>query len=194
MSLRLSLAAILITAFTLPIVEATARSLGCTDPVVISNALKKVTDTDWQNISETSLQSMWPAELGGADCRGGACQTLWRKDRIIDDKCECCELFKFDVDRDDKANAIKERFYGIMIYYSADGQSEVLNAARMFARALGLSDSDVATIGRNPQEKFMWNVDGKQQQIALMEVQLMRQQRTWEVYISLSRHPEHQSP
>ena len=155
----------------------------------MSKALKGISDSDWNDISETKLPSLWPTEISPIDCNAGACQTLGRQDRVINNECECCELFHLQVDRNDKGGVIKERLHSIVIYYSATGREETILAAKKLARSLGLSDADAATIGREPQQHFYWDVDhGKLKEIALMDVQLTHQESIWKVYFLVSRH------
>jgi hypothetical protein len=191
MNLRRVLAITSVVIISASAFASNARLQGCLDPNVLGPALKNIADRDWETVSETDLQRMWPMELGGAQCSEGACQTLRRRDRIIDDVCECCELFNFTIDRNEHGSAIREQLHSIVIHYSATSRDELLTAARMFARALGLSESEANTIGRKPQQQFYWRVrQSKPQQLALMEVDASRQQGQWRVYLNLSRHLE----
>ena len=186
---RLLLISVVTMTLSLPARGKPARPLGCADPDVIGKALMALSNADWNNISETVLPTMWPTEISPIDCSAGACQTLGRQDRVINNECECCELFHLEVDRSDKGGAIKERLRSIVIYYSATNREETLLSARKLARALGLSEADAATIGREPQQHFYWDVDrGNQKEIALMDARLMHQQSTWKIYFLLSRH------
>jgi len=188
MSRRFLLVVIVTIALSARAQGAPTRMLGCEDPDVMSKALKGISNSDWNDISETSLPSMWPMEISPADCNAGACQTVWSQDRVIGNECECCELFHFQVDRNDQGGLIKERLEGIVIHYSATDRGEILMAAKKLARALGLSGSDTATVGRQPQQQFYWYVDsGKQKEIALLEVQVTHQRLMWKVSFFFSR-------
>jgi hypothetical protein len=155
----------------------------------MSKALKGISDRDWNSISETNLRSMWPAEVSPIDCNAGSCQTLGRQDRIINNECECCELFLLQVDRNDKGEMTQERLHSIVIYYSAYTKEAALSAARKLTRALGLSEAETATIGREPQQHFYWDVNsGKLKEIALMDVELTHRRSIWRIYVLVSRH------
>jgi hypothetical protein len=186
---RLILVMVASTTFVRPAGSAPARPLGCVDPVVLSKALKGLNDSDWNDISESTLQSKWPLEITGANCIPGACQTLWREDRVINNECECCELFHFDVGRESPDVVTKERLSSIVIHYSATSSGEILAAARAFARALGFSEADAATIRGDAQQHFDREVTlGKQMEIALMTTQVTHQRSIWKLYLLASRH------
>jgi hypothetical protein len=188
---RLLLVVIVAALFISAARSGSSRPVGCADPDVMRKALKGISDSDWNAISETNLQSMWPTEISPADCNAGACQTLSHEGRVIDNNCECCELFHFQIDREDKAASIKERLHTIVIHYSVANGDEILTVARSFARAVGLSDADSATIKRETRQSFDWDVDrGKQKEIASLEVEITHQRQMWHVYLSLSRYPE----
>jgi hypothetical protein len=97
-SAKVLLVLIVAILFTGSVRSGPSYPLGCADPDVMSKGLKNVSNRDWNEISETSLPSMWPTEISPIYCNAGACQTLGREDRIIYNKCECCEQFDFQVD------------------------------------------------------------------------------------------------
>jgi hypothetical protein len=176
--------------FAGPAVSAPSHPLGCADPDIVSKALKGISNRDWNEISETNLSSMWPTEISPVDCNAGACQTLGREDRIINNKCECCELFLLQVDRDN-VGQIKERLQSMVIHYSVTGSDEILAAAKKFARAMGLSDADAATIKRQARQQFEWDVDrGRQHELAVLTVEVTHQRQMWQVYLFLAHHPK----
>lgn len=185
MSLRLSLLTLLAT-LAFPVAVSNGRSLGCADVNVLATALKNITSSDWADISETHLQSMWPMELGGRDCKAGTCPQLRRNDRIINDECQCCEIFHFDLGRD--KDVMTERLQGIVIYYATFRRNDTLAAAKTLAEALGLAPAEAAAIGRKPIKTY-WRVSGEPHTVSLLEVHIMQRLGTWIVYLNVSRFP-----
>jgi len=177
------------TIFIRPAGSATARPLGCEDPVVLSKALKSLSDSDWNDISESTLQSKWPSEITSANCKPGACEMLLGEDRVINNECECCELFHFDVSRESPDVVTKEQLSSIAIHYSAASSGEILTAARAFARALGISEEDAATIRGGARQQFDREVTfGKQKEVDLITIQVTRQHSLWQLYLFVGRH------
>ena len=84
---RLVLIVIAITVLWRPALGSPARLFGCAAPETISKALEGISKSDWADISETTLASMWPTEVRPTDCDAGACRTLSREDRIINNEC-----------------------------------------------------------------------------------------------------------
>ncbi len=188
---RLLLVVMVTTLFISPARSGPSRPLGCSDPDVMRKALKGISNRDWNDLSETNLPSLWPMEIRPGDCNAGACQMMLHEGRVIDNDCECCELFHFQIDREGKAASIKERLHSIVIHYSVANSDEILTVARSFARAVGLSDADAATIKRETRQSFDWDVDrGKLKEIASLEVEITHQRQMWHVFLSLSRYPE----
>jgi hypothetical protein len=176
-----------------PRLEAGSRLAGCPNPKTLSSTLKTIAKSDWEGISVASLRSVWPAELGESDCTNGLCGTLKREDHIINDECQCCELFHFDLQRVQIGVADKPTFFAIGIYYTSNSLSEPVDAAKILAQSIGLSDGDAATIGRkgNKSYEFYWEVDGgSRPQFSLLQIQILRQQQLWTVYLFSSRNPK----
>jgi hypothetical protein len=86
---------------------ATTSSIDCGDSIILGNALKTVGDQDWARLSEADLHSIWPTEVGSLDCKDAACQTRSQKDKVLSDESECCELFNFEMGRDDNGGRSK---------------------------------------------------------------------------------------
>ena len=183
---RLKLGAILLAWTSL--YSSSVRPMGCAGSNALAASLKSVSNLDWDHIDETKLQSIWQTELGGIECSAGACQTTGRRDRVINDKCQCCELFSFDIKRNDKGDVTNERLHGMVIYYSTGTRNEILSDARTLAVAMGLSQSESATIDFKEHQEFNWKLGtSKQQEIALLNVHIYKQDGLWTVYLHLSR-------
>lgn len=165
-----------------------SESADCAQVDITRTALRRINDSDWSQISTAKLRSIWPMRLESADCAAGSCNTLQREDRIIQNECQCCEIFHFDVEHDDKGTATKQRLHTIVLYYSGAGRQEVMSAAKTLAQALGLSGSDLEAIGHKPVQSFNWIVDRNgRKEIALLEMRSVHRQETWTVYFHLSR-------
>jgi hypothetical protein len=176
---RLILVTIATTIFIRPVGSAPTRLLGCEDPAVLSHALRGFSDSDWNEISEVSLRSKWPSELTTANCIPGSCQMIWREDRVIGGKCECCESFDFEAIHETNDVAVKKQLSNIVIHYSTDSSAEIYSVAKIFARALGFSEADVATIHGDALLQFDREVTvGKRKEVALMSIQVAHQNST----------------
>jgi hypothetical protein len=65
---------------------------------------------------------------------------------------------------------------------------EIAGSARFFSSLLGLTGTDLETIGRKPVQSFNWIVDRSgHKEIALMEVQTAHRQEAWTAYFHFSR-------
>ncbi|HEY8716627.1 MAG TPA: hypothetical protein VIM00_14685 [Candidatus Acidoferrum sp.] len=159
----------------------------------MSAALKIISESDWARISATELRSMWPTKLEAIDCDAGDCKTLRREDRAISHECQCCEIFHFEVDRDDHGASQKQRLHTIVLYYSDGRRNETLNAARAFAKSLGLPETDLETIGLKPLQSFHWYVDRNgHREIVLVEIRTVCRHGVWTVFFHVSR--QHDEP
>jgi hypothetical protein len=188
MNLGPRLVAILAAAAALMPSVSNIRPAGCVTPDILAKSLKAVTDRDWNDVDEKKLQSIWPSEIGGIECTAGACQTIGRRDRVINDECQCCELFGLNIERNDKGEVTSERLHSIVFYYSAVTRGELLDDAKILARAMGLPDSDAATLGSKRPQDFNWVADkAKKQEITLLDVRFYHQDGMWTAYFHLSR-------
>jgi hypothetical protein len=188
---RFLILVVVATLFIDPAWSGPSQRQGCTNPDVLRKALKTISESDWNGISETNLQSMWPMEISPTDCNDGAYQTMSHEGRVINNDCECCELFHFQIDSGSKAGSIKERLHGIVIHYSEADSEEILPVARSLARAVGLSEADTATIKRETRQHFDWDINrGKQKEIATLDLEITHQRQGWNVYLSLVRYEE----
>jgi hypothetical protein len=169
---------------TIPVEGSNVRLLGCPDVDVLTIALKNITNSDWREISETQLRSMWPMELSGRSCNAGSCDSLQRNDRVISDACQCCEIFYFVSDKGTK------QLEDIVVWYSTDERSDAVAAGKRIAEALGLPPTESRAVGRKRVNTY-WTVNEEAQIVAFMEVNVVRQARAWAVYVDVSRqqHP-----
>ncbi len=168
--------------------QASNQLEGCPDPKVIADALEKIKDAGWQNVSLQRLREVWPTELSAADCGAEASLSAWSKDRIIKDHCQCCTTFFFV--QQDQSETKGERLQNIVINYTGRRREEIVAAARGLARATGLGDSDLATVGNDTVQNFTWKGTRGNDKDDLygLEVRFTRQGALWELYFNVSRH------
>jgi hypothetical protein len=110
---------------------------------------------------------------------------LVSRDRIIEGRCECCEAFAFDVERN--ADGVRiEHLKNIVIHFSAPSKERVIDAARKLAQAAGMPECKVATINADSAQRYEWR-DSREQvrQAYTLELQFTRADRNLELYLSL---------
>ena len=178
-----------VTTFYVSPICANVSAVDCLAPEPLVSVLKGLEEREWGAVSKRTLRSMWPPEAGDLDCNDTACQTLSNKGKVTDGECECCVLFNFDIDRDDKGAVINERLYSVVIYYSASDKNKTVEVTRTLAEAFGAPNSVTSTIRGKRQQQLYWNLDrGKNTEVALMELTVTHRRRSWTVYIHFSRH------
>src|SRR5215475_6639649 len=82
-------------------------------------ALKRISDSDWSQLSPNELRSLWPVPLQATDCDANGCKTLQRQDRIAEGECQCCEIFHFDIGSND-AGALKRHQLRTIVFYDSE--------------------------------------------------------------------------
>jgi len=165
-------------------VASESRLVGCPNPDAIATAMSKLEQTDWHELTSTQVRAIWPENLNSVPCeRDKGCRMLGSNGRIIENHCECCEVFDFDLKHDaDDTDELRN----IIIHYSARDRQEVVGVAKKIARAVGLPDSKLATVGKNRIQKYEWqNSKGRATETDL-ELQFTRLGAVWEVYLALA--------
>lgn len=104
---------------------------------------------------------------------------------VIDGLCECCQ--KIDIDHPSNSEAGSDESLVVTIYYSARSKTDVVVAARALAKAAGLSDDHVRTVGREPDESFQWQ-GASQGEMFVMAVKLTHREAHWTVFVHADRH------
>ena len=189
MKRQILVVAVLTCAVALQSIASTAPLKGCITRHALAANLKIITARDWNQIGEKQLQAIWTSELGGIDCKGGACNTMGRKDRVIKDECDCCELFQFSIVRDNNGNVTSEHLHNIVVYYSRATRKELLDDARVLASAMGLKTSDAGRIDFKVQD-FNWTIKtSNPKQVVLLNTRLYHHGSVWTAYFLLSRQP-----
>ena len=161
--------------------SAPARLVGCQNPTTIAEALTKLRENRWRNVSVVELEKIWPSRLTLADCDSVGCKSAESEDRIIVGLCDCCEIFYFDKE---EGSSQPGQLDNIIIHYSASERREAIEAGRLFARGAGFADADVAMIGQMPQQHFDW--DSNQENINFaVEIHLNKRGNLWDLYFNL---------
>jgi hypothetical protein len=157
---------------------------GCTNPDAIAMALAKLHEADWRDVSLDQLRSIWPTELDGKDCDPGGCRDVWSEDRIISGHCQCCATFMFKT-QGSEAMPRTEWLDNVVINYSMQRRVELVAVAKTFAAALGLRQTDLETIGRDPVQIFHWETTGRQgRELSGIELLLTDEGTRWELYLN----------
>jgi hypothetical protein len=117
------------------------------------------------------------------------CRLLVSKERVINSHCECCETFAFDVGRSSDGSS-SEHLNNVIVHYSARSQERVVDAARELAKAVGVSNRDVAKVGDDSVQRYEWKDSRAHvQENYLLEVRFTHADRNWELYLALSAEP-----
>jgi hypothetical protein len=158
---------------------------GCGSVTAITQALAKLEKNDLKEISLDRVQSLWPTKLEASDCTTEGCRSLLHQGRIIDGVCQCCE--KIDIDQRPNSEGGVDESLVVTIYYSAPAEKDVVTAAKLLAKAAGLGDDEIRTVGREPDQSFQWK-GARQTELFLMAVKFAHRDKLWTVYVHVDRH------
>jgi hypothetical protein len=161
---------------------------GCPNLPALAAALEKLQNNRWEDLNQIRVQDMWPTELLCEDSDG--CGTLTNRGRIISSFPECAEIFNFDIGT--------KQLTGGIIYYSTSRKRDTIVAARVLAKSIGVSKSDLATIGNDPDQGFHWisgydsvkNMD----EVSSLGVGISFRKNVWTVRLGFNRPSVDQSP
>jgi len=168
--------------------DLTQRLEGCPDPTQIVAALKTLRNSDWKNVSVEDLQKVWPTHLKGLECNEKVCSSVISEGRVINGEFECGEVFDFKVSRS-KDGAPRERLQSVTIHYTAQTREETVIIAKSFANAIGLSDADAVSVGRENWQQFHWQSDAFGKEAHVLGLQWNRLGSKWNLYLSADRYP-----
>ena len=165
---------------------------GCPEPRDTGAALATLHERGWPLWAPQELAKVWPRTLTPLECQltRGTCVLLGHKGRSSEDACECCETFQFDQeDRDGKG----QRLSAVIVYYSAEEYADVLSAARLLAKTMGLPESEGPAGQDQPppqplRQSFEWKEAGLQKR-AVMDLEISHR-KVWTVYLRVGWHPE----
>jgi hypothetical protein len=168
------------------------RLEGCTNPADIQRALETLSRSDWRDISLTRVQALWPSRVDASDCESDkVCRTGWSKGRIIDNECECCELFSFDLSRNGSGEQ-SDQLSSVVVYYSAPRREELIPVAKHLAKAAGLADTKVGAIDLQSDQDFDWKTENKTTiQIDDINMRITSRGKLWRLYMNFGRHYDH---
>ncbi len=161
-----------------------SRLEGCPDPTAIAAALAKLRNSRWQELTTARLQAMWPTELLGASCDSSTERSLESKGRIIGGHYECSEIFLFDVKRGTDRTA-PEQLTNLVVHYSTARRQNATATAKIFARALGASESDVRHLGKESQNDFHW--ESAKDELSHLVVEFSHERTVWTITLNFSR-------
>lgn len=161
--------------------SAPARLLGCQNPTTIAEALTTLRKNRWRNVSVVELEKIWPSRLTLMDCDSVDCKSAESEDRIIVGLCDCCEIFYFDKE---EGSSQPGKLENIIIHYSASERRDAIEGGKIFARAAGFAETDVAVIGQQPQQHFEWDTNLDNIYFAV-EIHLNKRGNLWDLYFNL---------
>jgi hypothetical protein len=166
---------------------------GCVEPESIAAALAKLRERGWTGWAPEELVKTWPRTLATLDCESskGTCVLLTHKGRGDVTSCECCETFRFE--QKDSAGKGRERLAAITIFYSAAQYADVLRAARLLAKTMGLPSTE-GPLGqdRPPLEstrQYSHWTEPTLGKMAVLDV-AMRHEKVWTVSLSVAWYPD----
>jgi hypothetical protein len=134
--------------------EANGRE-GCVKPATIAKGLTRVQALDLSSISLEQIQTIWPTELKASGCNPGSCLSLEHQGRIINGHRECTE--KLEIIPPQKPAPGADRSLSIKIDFSAGQKAEVVAAAKQLAKAAGLGEPMLSSVGHELDEQFQWD-------------------------------------
>jgi hypothetical protein len=164
---------------------------GCNDPKRIAELILKLQANDWSTLSVERIQSIWPTPLVEITCQNpNGCRALVSQGRVINGHCECCEAFTFG-GKNNFDGMRSEELKNMVLHYTNSNRTEIVNAARVLARAAGLSGTHVAGVGGEPVQRFEWKTtEQKLGSNSVLEVGFVHVQDNWELYFALTRENE----
>ena len=159
---------------------------GCPDTHAVSAALAKLRKYDWRETSLAQLQAVWPTHLDGLDCDASGCTSVWSKDRIIANQCECCTTFFLGAYRGEKGSR-SAHLTSIAINFSDRDRDVVISTAKELSLASGLGESDRKLIGSDIRT-FSWQ-DVPRRLVCILDVSIRRSGVIWTLNFNFSQQP-----
>jgi hypothetical protein len=136
----------------------------------------------------------WPRPLTSRPCESarGTCVHLVHAGRERRDACECCESFLLG-QHDGPGAQGREQLRTVTIQYAAEQYADVLNAARLLTKAMGLPETEwPAGLNRPPSKRHVklltWEEATVKRQASL-ELQINRG-KAWMLFLALTWYPE----
>jgi hypothetical protein len=191
MRLRYLLPVVLLLQFG-SISSAVSRSLdGCPEPKDLASELAKLRERGWKVWTPEELLKVWPGPLEPIDCQSsqGTCVQLGHQGRGDKDSCSCCETFDFRSEVERTGNT-QEYLSAVIVFYSAHRYADVLAAARLLAKTMGLPDTEGPVAQDQPPPRPLWqSFDWKDtaEWITVLDLQISHG-KAWTVYIAVGWH------
>ncbi len=135
--------------------RAAERLEGCSDPAVLATGLKTLREKGWANVSIDYLLNTWPTMLRALDRGPNGWDSVVSEDRIIKGEMECGELFYFDLTLTPDGT-VNERLDYITVRYTGRTREQTEQAAKLLSRAIGLTEGQTASLGRDADQSFGW--------------------------------------
>lgn len=184
MTLNVALCLILALAPVRGSIRVDRRLEGCVDPKTIATLLAKMQQTDPRGITLKQLRGLWPTELADIECDAKASRSVQSQDRILKGHCQCCSVFSFKVRRE-QGGATNEQLVSATINYSASRRNTLVSMAKDFARASGLGENELKTIGTEAAQSFQWKASkGREPRVYVVEIRFAREVGLWKLYFS----------
>jgi hypothetical protein len=179
--------AILYVAIMLMPVVCTARQNGrlegCVNQKKIATVLGEMRQENSRPISEEQFRAMWPIELADVEIGSKTSRTLQSDDRILKGHCQCCEDFEFNVRQEGGAAPLE--LHGVIVNYSARRRGTLVEMAKLFARAVGLGEADLQTVGTKSSQDYQWEkIKGKERRAYVIELHFTREEGLWKMHFS----------
>lgn len=161
-----------------------SRLEGCVDPKIIATVLGEMRQENSRPISVEQFRTMWPIELGDAEVNPpDDHRTLQSDDRILKGRCQCGEVFAFNVQREGGDTLL--RLHSVTVNYSARRRGTLVEMAKLFARVLGLGSADLKTVGAESSQGYQWEkIKGKERRLYVIDLHFSREEGLWKMFFS----------
>jgi len=108
-------------------------------------------------------------------------------DRIIFGKCECCETFAFSIGR--STGTRTEQLDEVVFNYSMPERDQLLSAAKKILGNTGITDAELATIGRTNDRHFDWiKTSHNRRELSSLELRFSQRGQLWHLFINWGRN------
>jgi hypothetical protein len=161
---------------------------GCLAESRLADAVAKLAQEDWKTVSLAELRTIWPTDLSDTICQFNVCHMAWSMDRIISGHAECCTTFAFDMQESGGSNGT-ERLNDVAITYTSSQRDQLVFVAKNIARAAGVNEKDLASIGSAKDQHFSWiKTRNNQQELSSIELQIGQHGQHWELFVNWGRN------
>jgi hypothetical protein len=157
---------------------------GCAPATVLAKDLQQLVSSDWQYVSSVGIQKKWSMPIEPFKCESEkSCSVMIHNGRIINNRLECVEVFDFKAEN---AGA-SDKLSSITIHYTVRTRAAAIEAARTFAKSLGLGLKDVRELGKREFAHFQWETDQFGKEGCSLEIDFTRVQGGWNLFLVFGR-------